>query len=86
MAQKFGGAFGGSAVMWLLAAFGYNTAEGAVQTEEALTGLKILMSWVPAIVAALSILVVWFYPLTKQKMEGVQTALAAKRSENMGSN
>jgi hypothetical protein len=30
--------------------------------------------------------VVWFYPLTKQKMEGVQTALAAKRSEKMGSN
>lgn len=81
MAQKFGGAFGGSAVMWLLAAFGYNTAEGAVQTEEALTGLKILMSWVPAIVAALSILVVWFYPLTKKKMQGVQTDLAAKRGE-----
>ena len=81
MAQKFGGAFGGSAVMWLLAAFGYNTAEGAVQTEEALTGLKILMSWVPAIVAALSILVVWFYPLTKKKMQGVQTDLAAKRGD-----
>mgnify|MGYP000797550542 FL=1 len=27
MAQKFGGAFGGAAVMWILAAFGYNTAE-----------------------------------------------------------
>jgi Na+/melibiose symporter-like transporter len=38
------------------------------------------------LVAALSILVVWFYPLTKQKMEGVQTELAAKRSEKMGSN
>lgn len=79
MAQKFGGAFGGSAVMWILAAFGYSTAEGAVQTETALTGLKVLMSWVPALVAALSILVVWFYPLTKKKMEGVQTELAAKR-------
>ena len=86
MAQKFGGAFGGSAVMWMLAAFGYNTVAGAVQTETAILGLRILMSWIPALVAALSILVVWFYPLTKQKMEGVQTALAAKRSENMGSN
>lgn len=84
MAQKFGGAFGGSAVMWLLAAFGYNTAEGAVQTEEALTGLKILMSWIPAIVAALSIFVVWFYPLTKKKMQGVQADLAAKRGESAG--
>ena len=79
MAQKFGGAFGGSAVMWLLAAFGYNTAAGAVQTETAILGLRILMSWGPALVAALSILVVWFYPLTKKKMEGVQAELAVKR-------
>ena len=79
MAQKFGGAFGGSAVMWMLAAFGYNTVAGAVQTETAILGLRILMSWVPAAVAALSILVVWFYPLTKKKMEGVQAELAVKR-------
>ena len=79
MAQKFGGAFGGSAVMWLLAAFGYNTVAGAVQTETAILGLRILMSWGPALVAALSILVVWFYPLTKKKMEGVQAELAIKR-------
>ena len=81
MAQKFGGAFGGSAVMWLLAAFGYNTVAGAVQTDTAILGLRILMSWGPALVAALSILVVWFYPLTKKKMEGVQAELAVKRCE-----
>ena len=80
MAQKFGGAFGGSAVMWMLAAFGYSTVAGAVQTETAILGLRILMSWVPAAVAALSILVVWFYPLTKQKMAGVQAELATRRS------
>ena len=81
MAQKFGGAFGGSAVMWLLAAFGYNTVAGAVQTETAIMGLRILMSWVPAAVAALSIVVVWFYPLTKQKMAAVQADLSARRAE-----
>ena len=86
MAQKFGGAFGGSAVMWMLAAFGYNTVTGAVQTETAILGLRILMSWIPALVAALSIIVVWFYPLTKQKMEAVQIELAAKRIEKMGDN
>ena len=80
MAQKFGGAFGGSAVMWMLAAFGYSTVAGAVQTETAILGLRILMSWVPAAVAALSILVVWFYPLTKKKMEGVQAELATRRA------
>ena len=79
MAQKFGGAFGGSAVMWMLAAFGYNTLAGAVQTETAILGLRILMSWIPALVAALSIAVVWFYPLTKQKMASVQAELSATR-------
>lgn len=80
MAQKFGSAFGGAAVMWILAGFGYDTTAGAVQTETAIFGLQMLMSWVPAIVAALSILVVWFYPLTKKKMEGVQAELSAKRT------
>ena len=79
MAQKFGGAFGGSAVMWMLAAFGYNTMAGVTQTETAILGLRILMSWIPALVAALAILVVWFYPLTKQKMASVQAELSAKR-------
>ena len=79
MAQKFGGAFGGAAVMWLLAGFGYDTTAGAVQTETALLGLRMLMSWVPAIVAALAIVVTFFYPLTKKKMEGVQKELSIKR-------
>ena len=79
MAQKFGGAFGGAAVMWILAAFGYNTEAGAVQTETAIQGLKILMSWIPAAVSALAIVVVFFYPLTKKRMESIQEELAVKR-------
>ena len=80
MAQKFGGAFGGYAAMALLGAFGYNTAAGAVQTAEAVKGLWILMSWVPAAVAALAIVIVFFYPLTKSRMEKIQEELAVKRN------
>ena len=79
MAQKFGGAFGGAAVMWILQAFGYNTAAGAVQTPEAIQGLKILMSWIPAAVAALAVLIVFFYPLTRKYMDAIQDELALKR-------
>ena len=79
MAQKFGGAFGGAAVMWLLAAFGYDTTAGAVQTPEAINGLKLLMSWIPAAVAALAVVIVFFYPLTHEKMEKIQAELAEKR-------
>ena len=66
--------------MALLGAFGYNTAAGAVQTAEAVKGLWILMSWVPAAVAALAIVIVFFYPLTKSRMEKIQEELAVKRN------
>ena len=80
MAQKFGGAFGGYAVMAILGAFGYNTAAGAVQTAEAIDGLKLLMSWIPAAVAALAIVVMVFYPLTTKRMDAIQQRLAVKRN------
>ena len=79
MAQKFGGAVGGAAVMWLLGLFGYNTAAGAVQTPEAVFGLKLLMSWFPALVALVAVLAIFFYPLTTQRMEKIQADLADKR-------
>ena len=79
MAQKFGGAFGGAAVMWMLAGFGYNP-DAAVQTASAVNGLKILMSWIPAAVAALSLIVMFFYPLTTGKMEEIQNSLSLKRN------
>lgn len=79
MAQKFGGAIAGWAVMALLAAFGYNTAEGAVQTPEALDGLKYLMSFIPAGIAAVSILILMVYPLDKKRMESINSQLKAVR-------
>lgn len=80
MAQKFGGAFGGFAVMWLLKAFGYNTTSGAVQTPGAINGLWLLMSWIPAAVAALAVVVIFFYPLTRARMIAIQDELAVKRA------
>ena len=58
--------------MALLAFFGYNTAENAVQTPEALDGLKYLMSFIPAAIAALSIVVVFIYPLNKTRMAAIE--------------
>ena len=84
MAQKFGGAFGGFAVMWLLKAFDYNTAPGAVQTPEAINGLWLLMSWIPAIVAGLAVVVIFFYPLTRGRMIAIQDELAIKRAKEPG--
>ena len=85
MAQKFGGAIGGAAVLWLLSGFGYVTdAEqlkaGAIQPEGALTCLRWLMSFIPAAVAALSVLVVSFYPLTTERIQEIGDELKKVRS------
>lgn len=79
MAQKFGGAFGGAMVMWLLAAFGYQTAEGSVQTAEALTGLNLLMSIIPACIALVAMILIRFYPLTPSRMAEIESDLKTRR-------
>ena len=79
MAQKFGGAFGTSAVLWLLAIFGFNTAEGAVQTADAIEGLRMLFSWIPAGVAALSAIFIFIYPLTTKRMKEINKELKKVR-------
>lgn len=79
MAQKFGGAFGGAAVMWILAAFGYDTAAGVVQTEWAIRGLRYLMSFIPAAIAAGAMLIVCLYPLSTQRMQEIEADLNMKR-------
>lgn len=84
MAQKFGGAIGGAAVLWLLSGFGYITdtsllAEGIVQPENALECLRWLMSFIPAGVALLSVCVVWFYPLTTERIQAINAELKKVR-------
>jgi len=86
MAQKFGGAIGGAAVLWLLSGFGYITdpeilAQGnVIQPESALTCLRWLMSFIPACVALLSMCVVWFYPLTTERINEINAELKKVRS------
>ena len=85
MAQKFGGAIGGAAVLWLLSGFGYVTdadqlTAGVVQPESALMVLRWLMSFIPAAVALLAIIVVWFYPLTTERIQEINGELKKIRS------
>ncbi|MBP3775839.1 MAG: MFS transporter [Prevotella sp.] len=85
MAQKFGGAIGGAAVLWLLDGFGYITdaaqlAQGVAQPAEALSCLRWLMSFIPACVALLSMCVVWFYPLTTERIHAINAELKQIRA------
>lgn len=85
MAQKFGGAIGGAAVLWLLGACGYvaRTADQASAVIEqpagAITCLWMLMTFIPAAVAVLAMAVAYFYPLTTSVMDDIVTRLKAQR-------
>ena len=89
MAQKFGGAIGGAAVLWLLGACGYITRTGEqmevqmqiTQPESALMCLQCLMSFIPAAVAVLAMAVCHFYPLTTERMTSINSELKKIRSE-----
>ena len=88
MAQKFGGAIGGAAVLWLLSACGYVprtdeqlAAQALItQPESALLCLRYLMSFIPATVALIAILTCHFYPLTAERMTDISRQLKEARS------
>lgn len=90
MAQKFGGAIGGAAVLWLLSACGYTprtdeqlAAQSLItQPEAALQCLRYLMSFIPAAVALLAILVCHFYPLTTSRVRDINEQLKIQRNDN----
>lgn len=86
MAQKFGGALGGAAVMWLLAGVGYMQpvdGQNMMQPDSVLTCLWYLMTFIPAGVALLGMLCVYFYPLTTEKVNAISKELNAIRQENI---
>ena len=66
MAQKFGGAFGGFILLMILGSAGYS-AEAAEQTGAALTAIRSLMSWIPALGAAAAALCLCFYPVSLEQ-------------------
>jgi len=87
MAQKFGGAIGGAVVLWLLSACGYvprtdeQLAAQAVitQPETALQCLRYLMSFIPAAVALIAVIVCHFYPLTTARVREMNEQLRCLR-------
>lgn len=77
-AQKFGLGLGGALAGAMLAYFGYQANE--VQTPQAIEGLKIIMSWVPALGKLLVVLILWFYPLNQQRLDLMHSALKMARN------
>jgi glycoside/pentoside/hexuronide:cation symporter, GPH family len=84
VAMKFGSGVGGALTGFLLAAFGYvAAAEGvaAVQSAEAIQGIRLLISVIPAAVALLMFIAFLFYRLDELRLSEIESDLALRRGQ-----
>jgi GPH family glycoside/pentoside/hexuronide:cation symporter len=82
LAQSLGWTVGGMLGGALLASFGYEP--NVQQTPETLDGLKLMMSWIPAIGAVLATIAMLVYPLSEQRMKEIVQDLEARRTKEAG--
>ncbi|PKB17817.1 MFS transporter [Flavobacterium sp. 5] len=78
MSQKFGWTIGGAATGWLLGYYGFQA--NVVQTATTQTGIQLMLSILPAIAAAISVLFILFYPLSEEKLQAIEDDLNEKRN------
>jgi len=75
---KFGWAIGGALGGWLLAWSGYIPDQA--QTPEAIRGILLMLGLIPAVLGLGGCAVMFFYPLTDNRMSGIGAELARRRS------
>lgn len=78
MSQKFGWTIGGALTGWLLGYFGFQANE--VQSAEAQTGIRMMLSFLPAVGTVLSVIFISFYPLSEKRMKDITAELEQKRA------
>lgn len=76
---KFGGGVAGAIIGLVLASFHYN-GQDAVAIQGAVPGIIMLMSWIPAIIAFVGAVLMYFYPLSQQKMDEITIELNRRRA------
>ena len=76
-AQKFGWTIGAAIAGWLLAAFGFKA--NIEQTPEALNGIRLMISIIPAAAALLSTISVSFYNLDDELMKKIEVELKERK-------
>ena len=77
MSQKLGWALGTALTGWLLGYFGFQANQA--QSAETINGIKMFLSFLPAVGTVLSVVFIYFYPLTEKKLEEITTELNKKR-------
>ena len=75
--QKFGMALGGGIAGWLLARF--NFQPNVPQAEHTLTGIRLMMSYIPAAGTIIATIAAFFYELDDKTMEKIEEELAERK-------
>ncbi|MEO0564503.1 MAG: MFS transporter, partial [Chloroflexota bacterium] len=74
---KFGWTVGGAVAGWTLAYFAFEP--NVEPSERTLTGILLMMSWLPTIPMAVAALLLAFYPLSEQKVQETTKILLDRR-------
>lgn len=77
---KFGGGLAAAIIGGVLAAFHYDGMDSST-IEGALPGIKMLMSWIPGLVALLAAILMTIYPLTQEKLDEITIELNNRRAQ-----
>jgi glycoside/pentoside/hexuronide:cation symporter, GPH family len=77
---KAGLSIGSSLVAWILGSYGYMPKSTAGQTESAINGTKMLISFYPAIPFLLAVGLLFFYEINKAKEMQIENDLKARRN------
>jgi len=78
--QKAGFSIGGAISLWILAYYGYQANE--IQSEASLMGIRLNLSIIPGVIAMLSIIALFFYPLSDQEGNKINEQLKESRLKN----
>lgn len=76
-AQKFGIAIGGGMAGWLLAYFGF--VANTQQTPDTLNGIRLMMSFIPAIGSLIATIAAFFYELDDDTMKNIELELQTRK-------
>ncbi len=77
--QKLGGAIASALIGWLLAAIGYVANEQ--QSSGSQTGIVLLISVIPGVIALLAAFVMRYYSLDNQQLAKIQCDLQQRKAE-----
>lgn len=77
--RKMGQALGGAAGLWIIGWFGYQGA-ATVQTDSALTGIRIAVGVLPAVMSLIAIVLMIFYPMNDKQHKQIIEEIAARKA------